>query len=87
AALGPDFDGLAEIFRLDLHRWLAHTDDPKQTVVVADRETESIRSYKAPRVYNIAVVYRLRYADQSSPWHRLRVVVSRKGLQRVDSID
>ncbi|MCA9641644.1 MAG: hypothetical protein H6718_09470 [Polyangiaceae bacterium] len=87
AALGPDFDGLAEIFRLDLHRWLTHTDDPKQTVVVADRETESIRSYKAPRVYNIAVVYRLRYADQSTPWHRLRVVVSRKGLQRVDSID
>lgn len=87
AELGPDFDGLAEIFRLDLHRWLAHTDDPKQTVVVADRETESIRSYKAPRVYNIAVVYRLRYADEASPWHRLRVVVSRKGLQRVDSID
>ncbi len=87
AALGPDFDGLAEIFRLDLHRWLAHTDDPKQTVVVADRETQSIRSYKAPRVYNIAVVYRLRYADEASQWHRLRVVVSRKGLQRVDSID
>lgn len=87
AELGPDFDGLAEIFRLDLHRWLAHTDDPKQTVVVADRETQSIRSYKAPRVYNIAVVYRLRYADETSAWHRLRVVVSRKGLQRVDSID
>lgn len=86
AELGPDFDGLAEIFRLDLHRWLAHTDDPKQSVVLADLETRRIRGYKAPRVYNIAVAYRLRYADENSEWHRLRVVVSRKGLKRVDRI-
>lgn len=87
AELGPDFDGLAEIFRLDVQRWLAHTDDPKQSVVLADLETRRIRGYKAPRVYNIAVAYRLRYADEESDWHRLRVVVSRKGLKRIDRID
>jgi hypothetical protein len=40
----------------------------------------------APRVYNIAVVYRLRRDGHAAPWHRVRVVVSRKGIRRLDAI-
>lgn len=83
----PRFSALTEIFRLDVSRWLAHTDDPKRDIVFADPSAGKIGSAKAPRVYNLAVVYRLsRDDDDGAPWHRLRVVVSRKGIRRVERI-
>ncbi|MCB9592010.1 MAG: hypothetical protein H6719_04695 [Sandaracinaceae bacterium] len=81
------FDALTEIFRLDLRRWLAHTDDPKRKIVFADPEAGRVQSAIAPRVYNLGIVYRLRRAgDDSAPWERIRVVVTRKGIRRIDHI-
>ncbi len=87
AEADPRFDALTEIFRLDLRRWLAHTDDPKRKIVFADPTEARVCSAIAPRVYNIGVVYRLRRRDdESAPWRRIRVVVSRKGIRRIDHI-
>lgn len=87
AEADPRFDALTEIFRLDLRRWLAHTDDPKRKIVFADPDEGTVCAAVAPRVYNIGVVYRLRRKDDdSAPWQRIRVVVSRKGIRRIDHI-
>ncbi len=87
ALADPRFSALTEIFRLDVSRWLAHTDDPKRDIVFADPVANQIGAAKAPRVYNLAVVFRLRRADDpNSSWHRLRVVVSRKGIRRIERI-
>lgn len=87
ALADPRFSALTEIFRLDLARWLAHTDDPKRDIVFADPDACQIGSAQAPRVYNIAVVYRVRRAqDEAAAWHRLRVVVTRKGIRRIEHI-
>ncbi len=81
------FSALTEIFRLDLRRWLAHTDDPKREIVFADPIRGTVDRAEAPRVYNIGIVYRLsREKDQNVPWHRARVVVTRKGIRRIDPI-
>lgn len=81
------FRAVTEIFRLDLTRWLAHTDDPKRKIVFADPGEGRVCSSTAPRVYNIGVVYRLREVGQEqAPWRRIRVVVSRKGIRRIDHI-
>lgn len=83
----PRFTTLTEIFRLDLRRWLAHTDDPKREIVFADPERGEIGAALAPRVYNLGVVYRLRRADEAdAPWHRVRIVVTRKGIRRIDPV-
>jgi hypothetical protein len=83
----PRFAALTEIFRLDLRRWLAHTDDPKREIVFADPVRGRVDRAEAPRVYNIGVVYRLRRdGDDKAPWHRARVVVTRKGIRRIDPI-
>lgn len=86
AAADPRFDALTEILRLDVRRWLVHTDDPKRRFVFADPDTGVIDTATAPRVYNIAVVYRLAREGEQAPWHRVRVVVSRKGIRRLDTI-
>lgn len=82
------FSAVTEIFRLDLSQWLTHTDDPKQPTVFADAEDQRIYSAMAPRVYNIAVVYRLRRkSEANTPWRRVRVVISRKGIKRVEKVE
>jgi hypothetical protein len=81
------FTALTEIFRLDLRRWLAHTDDPKREIVFADPVEGTIGAAIAPRVYNIGVIYRLRRDDElDTPWHRVRIVVTRKGIRRIDRV-
>lgn len=82
----PSFPMLTEIFRLNIGHWLAHTDDPKRRVLFADPEDASIYTAIARRVYNVGVVYRLRGEDEDAPWHRIRVVVSRKGILRIEPI-
>jgi hypothetical protein len=79
--------GLVEVFRLNVGRWLAHTDDPKTRIVIANPESGDIDAVTAPRVYNVGVVYRLRkLGDDNVAWRRSRVVVSRKGIERIDHI-
>jgi len=83
----PTFPMLTEIFRLNVDHWLAHTDDPKRRVLFADPGDESIYAAIARRVYNVSVVYRLRGKDEeNAAWHRIRVVVSRKGILRIEPI-
>lgn len=79
-------DAMREILRLDLHQWLVHTDDPKRRIVFADPESGEVCSAVAPRVYNIGIVYRLRRKGERAPWHRVRVVVTRQGIRRIDRI-
>jgi hypothetical protein len=88
-AADPRFEALTEILRLDVRRWLVHTDDPKRRFVFADPDQGVLGAATAPRVYNIAVVFRLARVGAppgESPWHRVRVVVSRKGIRRIDAI-
>jgi len=82
----PAFPMLTEIFRLNLGHWLAHTDDPKRRVLFADPDDASIYAAIARRVYNVGLVYRLRGESDDAPWHRIRVVVSRKGILRIEPI-
>lgn len=84
---------MTEIFRLNIGPWLAHTDDPNRTITFADPDEAVVCSVTARRVYNINVVYRLRKTAgrggkgaEGSDWHRIRVVVSRKGIERIDPI-
>jgi hypothetical protein len=77
---------MTEIFRLNLGPWLAHTDDPKRTITFADPERAVVCSAVARRVYNLNVVYRLRREGEPARWKRVRVVVSRRGIERIDPI-
>jgi len=86
AAADERFTALTEIFRLNVRRWLDHTDDPNRKIVFADPNDRQIYSAVAPRVYNIAIVYRLRERGVDATWHRIRVVVTRKGIRRIDRI-
>lgn len=77
---------MTEIFRLNLGPWLAHTDDPNRTITFADPEHGVVCSANARRVYNLNVIYALTTPGVEAQWKRIRVVVSRKGIERIDPI-
>ncbi|MBX7192032.1 MAG: hypothetical protein K1X94_08240 [Sandaracinaceae bacterium] len=88
-SLEPRYDAITEVYRFDLRRWLAHTDDPKRQFAFADPERGVVARASAPRVYNLGIVYRLKRANDASDdgkWRRVRVVVTRKGIRRIESI-
>lgn len=85
----PRYDAITEVYRFDLRRWLAHTDDPKRQFAFADPDAGVVARASAPRVYNLGVVYRLkRHGEQGGQgrWRRVRVVVTRKGIRRIEAI-
>jgi hypothetical protein len=77
---------LREIVRLHIGAWLENTDDPKQRVVMADPSLGELVAAKARRVYNVNILYRLQEADEPVRWNRVRVVVARSGIVRVEAI-
>jgi hypothetical protein len=88
-AIEPRYDAITEVYRLDLRRWLAHTDDPKREFVFADPDEGLIARASAPRVYNLSIVYRLKRLGgtaEENRWRRVRVVVNRKGIRRIETI-
>jgi hypothetical protein len=82
--LDARFRSIKEIFRINLRSWLDNTDDAKRTIVFADPDDGRVYERSAPRTYNVFVLYRLRSSGGHAPWRRARVVVTRKGIVRVD---
>jgi hypothetical protein len=86
-ANAPEFAELTDVMRVDVSRWLAHTDDAKRTVTFADPDAGELFQSKLPRAYDVTVVYRL--TNTSAPdaeWQVARIVVSRNGIRRVASL-
>ena len=84
AASAPEFSSLADVMRIDVSRWLVHSDDAKRTVTLADPEAGEMFRSKLPRAYDVTLVYRLIAAgSETPPWTVARVVVSRNGIRRV----
>jgi hypothetical protein len=86
-AIAPEFAALTDVMRVDISRWLAHTDDAKRTVTLADPEAGEVFESKLPRAYDVTVVYRLAEANApDAEWQVARIVVSRNGIRRVASL-
>jgi hypothetical protein len=82
------FTSLTEVFRLDVERWLRHTDDTKRSVTLADPDRGELFAAKLPRAYDVVVVYRVTdRPEDDGDWHSVQVVVSRTGIRRVGRSD
>ncbi len=86
-SIDPRIDSLTEILRVDVARWLTHTDDPSRTVTLADPDSGELVKASLPRAYDVTILYRLAPIGVNSAWSAARVVLSRKGIRRVDYLD
>jgi hypothetical protein len=52
-AAASEFASLTDVMRVDISRWLAHTDDAKRSVTLADPEAGESFDSKLPRAYDV----------------------------------
>ena len=86
-AVDPRYSSLTEIFRVDISRWLANTDDATRSVTLADPMLGELFESSLPRAYDVTIIYRIALTDESPGWSAARVVLSRKGIRRVDQLE
>lgn len=85
--IDPRYTALLEIMRLDIAAWLAHTDDAKRTVTLADPIDQQLFTTKLARDYDVAVVYRLTgHPLLDDDWHSSRLVLNRTGIRKVTQV-
>ncbi len=85
--IDPRYTALLEIMRLDIAAWLAHTDDAKRTVTLADPIDQQLFTTKLARDYDVAVVYRLTgHPMLDGDWHSSRFVLNRTGIRKVTQV-
>src|SRR5690606_25724024 len=78
---------LRDILRLDVQQWLAHTDDAKKHLFLADPDGSRVYHKKARRRYELVLVSRARLEGAADgPWETYRVVVQRKGIARLERV-
>ncbi len=78
--------GLTDIIRLNLQPAMARMDDAWETYRYIHPRTHVMQQTQCARVYHINVVVRLIAQDSTSSIHRVRAVVNRKGIIRVEAV-
>ncbi|MGB5261796.1 MAG: hypothetical protein WBO34_14925 [Gammaproteobacteria bacterium] len=81
---GIPIDGLTDIWRIDMNRFVRKMDNPKKPVFVLDGK--GYRNAKASKVYHINLVIRY-VAAHGEEYKRLRIVLSRGGIKRIEEIE
>ncbi len=78
--------GLVEILRLDMGPWLRAMDRPRRTLYALDGD--GLEPVKAERVYHVALVLGLqRKGEEAATLYRYRIVLSRNGLRRIETVE
>lgn len=78
--------GLTDIIRLNLQPMMARMDDAWETYRYIHPRTGEIQVTRCARVYHINVLVRLVAQDGENIIHRVRAIVNRKGIVRVESV-
>tara|TARA_B100001093_G_scaffold433515_1_gene430514 strand:+ start:418 stop:2007 length:1590 start_codon:yes stop_codon:yes gene_type:complete len=79
--------GLNDIIRFNIQRVLKRMDKPWEDYRYVDPASLSVESAKCARVYHMNIVLRLTRPDGNTVLERSRVILSRKGILRVDAVE
>jgi len=79
--------GLTDIVRLNLRPMMARMDDAWETYRYIHPQTHVVVETQCARVYHINVLLHLIEGDGTESTHRVRAVVNRKGIIRVEAVD
>jgi hypothetical protein len=79
-----EFDGVNDIFRFNVNRFLIKMDDPiKRIFSLKDNQ---VVSTSGNRVYHINLIQKIS-RDSKASYKRFRLVLTRKGIQRIEPVE
>lgn len=74
-----DVNGVVNIYRINIHRWLYKMDNPKRIVYYSDGKT--IHPIKAQRNYHVNIVLRYGEKGGKEQYIRQRIILCRNGIR------
>ena len=80
----PKFDGISDILRIQLWRWVQTLDDPHKTLIWLDKKESKPKKIK--REYIVMVTCRMQDNDDSEQWQHYSIRLNRKGIIDVQAI-
>jgi len=88
AALHGRLHDINDIIRFNVSEFLARADDPSQSVPTFDRKRSAVHHVECPKTYHINVVFVLRAHGAVGPelLHRVRVVLDKRGIRRLEEL-
>jgi hypothetical protein len=81
---------IVSILRFDFQRFLGQMDDPFRRINFIDTENVDVDYVLIPRVYHIPLIIsyqNLNETDQPPSIQAVRIVLNRKGIQRIENLD
>jgi len=79
--------GLVDVVRLNMRPMMARMTDAWETYRYVHPTTHEVKSTRCARVYHINIVIRLVDGEGRNSIHRVRVVVNKKGIVRVENVE
>ncbi len=87
SAGGLDSDGLTDIMRFNVQRLLNRMDDPWDSYQYVNPNTLEVCEARCARVYHLNAVFRMTTASGETSLERVRIILNRKGIQRLEHIE
>jgi len=79
--------GITDVFRFNVSPMLSRMDDPWERYNFVHPETGELRSTRCGRVYHVNIVLCMSTGDEDMTLTRVRAVLNKKGLLRVESVE
>lgn len=79
----PEMQGLNEILRLNVQRWLRRMDDPVRALWRLGEDGVPVRT-EAPKTYRVTLVLGMRRPGEQVQYEKRVIVLSREGILRVE---
>ena len=76
-------DGIVDIMRLNIRRFLWKMDNPAKDVFLPDDNDETILKVPGKRLYHVNIVIRYGMAGREDCYTRYRLVLSRSGIRQI----
>lgn len=80
-------DGVVDIMRFNIRRFLERMDNPtKELFLPSEEAPHALEKAKAKRVYHVNMVIRYGMDGQKDTYRRLRLVLTRNGIRRIEDL-
>jgi len=83
----PGASGITDVFRLNVSPMLSRMDDLYEQYNYVHPDTGALRSTRCARVYHVNIVLCMSTEDGEMKLTRVRAVLNKKGVLRVESVD
>ena len=83
---GLECDGLTDIMRFNVQRLLNRMDDPWESYRYVKPNSLEVCESRCARVYHLNAVFRMTTASGDTTLERVRIILNRKGIQRLEHI-